>query len=95
MNETIYRKIGRRYVEVGPEFTGWPADGVWLVSDDRRAAHFVTKIGEVPCIFDFAKMHVGLDELTGVIQAQRSKSDNSSYDIARAVLKWMATKGDK
>ncbi len=28
----LYRKIGRKYVQVGVEFSGMPADGVWLIT---------------------------------------------------------------
>ena len=28
----LYRKQGRKYVQVGVEFNGMPADGVWLIS---------------------------------------------------------------
>ena len=33
MSETYYKKVGKRYEEVGMEFTGFPANGVWLVKD--------------------------------------------------------------
>lgn len=31
--ETVYRKIGKRYREYGYVWTGFPADGIWLVQD--------------------------------------------------------------
>ena len=34
MNE-VYEKRGRRYVPIGYGFTGFPADGIWLVQDGR------------------------------------------------------------
>lgn len=37
MNEKIYNKVGRKYKEVGVEFAGFPADGIWLVKDGQRS----------------------------------------------------------
>ena len=32
----LYEKIGRRYKEIGEEFKGFPADGIWLVKDGTQ-----------------------------------------------------------
>ena len=37
MEETLYKKVGRRYKPVGIEFSGFPADGIWFVMDGRRS----------------------------------------------------------
>jgi hypothetical protein len=34
---TLYRKTGRRYQPVGMEFTGFPANGYWLVADGSQS----------------------------------------------------------
>ena len=36
MNE-VYEKRGRRYIPLGYQFTGFPADGIWLVQDGRKS----------------------------------------------------------
>lgn len=33
----LYRKVGRRYVRVGLDFTGFPANGYWKVVDGRES----------------------------------------------------------
>ena len=37
--ETLYRKVGRRYYPVGPEFSGFPAEGMWLVIKTGSGKH--------------------------------------------------------
>lgn len=32
----FYKKVGRKYELVGYEFTGFPANGIWLVQDGSR-----------------------------------------------------------
>lgn len=41
----LYKKVGSRYKEVGREFIGWPADGVWLVEDGRQS--LIMKVGDL------------------------------------------------
>lgn len=36
MNE-VYEKRGRRYIPLGYQFTGFPADGIWFVQDGRKS----------------------------------------------------------
>lgn len=45
MEETLYKKIGRRYKPVGFEFSGFPADGIWLVLDGRQS--MIIRLDEV------------------------------------------------
>ena len=33
----VYEKRGRRYIPLGYQFTGFPADGIWLVQDGRKS----------------------------------------------------------
>lgn len=37
MSEKLYKKVGKRYKEVGTEFTGFPADGIWFVKDGSNS----------------------------------------------------------
>ncbi len=34
--QKFYTKIGKKYVEVGYEFTGFPSNGTWLVKDGKQ-----------------------------------------------------------
>ena len=33
----LYKRVGRKYQRVGLEFTGFPANGVWLVKDGHNS----------------------------------------------------------
>jgi len=37
MPDKLYKKVGSRYKPIGVEFTGFPADGIWLVQDGKRS----------------------------------------------------------
>lgn len=47
MAQELYRKVGKRYVPVGEEFTGFPADGVWYVQNGMRSMTHLMKIGDL------------------------------------------------
>ena len=34
----VYKKVGRRYQEIGREFTGFPSDGIWFVKDGTMSS---------------------------------------------------------
>jgi len=46
MSREVYVKVGRRYKKLGWEFTGFPADGVWLVHDGHNS--LIMKVGDLP-----------------------------------------------
>ena len=43
--EFLYRKVGRRYKAVEP-FTGFPADGIWLVTRDGASCSCIVRLGQ-------------------------------------------------
>lgn len=45
---TLYRKVGKRYVTVGEDFTGFPSEGVWYVEPGMRSMRQIMKIGDLP-----------------------------------------------
>ena len=45
MNEYYYIKQGRRYVPAKP-FSGFPADGVWIVANCGRENQLILKLGD-------------------------------------------------
>jgi len=44
----IYTKVGNDFVKLGYEFTGWPKDGVWVVSKNGRSSTCVIDYLGVP-----------------------------------------------
>ena len=46
MSDKVYKKVGRRYKEIGWEWTGFPCDGVWLVRDGSQSC--MIRLGDVP-----------------------------------------------
>lgn len=44
--QKVYIKVGRRYKELGYQWTGFPANGVWIVHDGSQS--LISYIGDVP-----------------------------------------------
>lgn len=90
--EMIFRKKGRKYIPVGWEFTGWPTDGFWLVTNGGTRSMHVSYLGEVPN----PGVHVALakytDAVTRAYMALRDSKDSfSANDVAQTVIKTIAT----
>lgn len=47
----LYKKVGRKYVEAGVEFGGFPSDGIWLVQDGRNSRTLIIGAKESVPIF--------------------------------------------
>ena len=50
MGEKIYKKVGSRYKEIGETFEGFPADGVWLVTNGKRNRECIAHLSDLPNI---------------------------------------------
>lgn len=50
MKSKLYTKVGTRYKEVGETFSGFPADGVWLVTNGRKSSECILQINDIPTI---------------------------------------------
>ena len=48
----LYRKQGRKYVQVGVEFNGMPADGVWLISRGGASRILIIPAEHLPNTID-------------------------------------------
>jgi len=48
----LYRKQGRKYVQVGVEFTEYPADGVWMVSRGGASRTLIIPTEHLPNTID-------------------------------------------
>ena len=71
--ETLYRKVGRRYYPVGPEFLGFPTEGMWLVTktDGGKHEHLFCKMADLEQlnIPKRAALAKKLDEVCEVVHA--------------------------
>lgn len=48
----IYEKVGKRYHEIGEDFTGFPANGIWIVRDgSQNCIALINEIGHIPKSF--------------------------------------------
>jgi hypothetical protein len=56
MSEKLYVKQGRRYVPVGSSHIGFPAPGVWIVTEGKgmRSERLFTQLGEPLPIMTYA-----------------------------------------
>jgi hypothetical protein len=89
MNE-VYKKVGRRYIPVGYEFTGFPSDGIWLVQDGRNSQTCLIGAKErVPVFALIYRKHV--NELCSLIQAANKEKPRSLYDEMILVCDFFAT----
>ena len=87
--EMLYKKVGRRYIPVGHEFFGFPADGIWLVSHDTKASRHIMKIGELPDIKPLVDLEMHRDAvMEALVNGQRSVM--SMNDIVTIVFKELA-----
>lgn len=96
MSEQYYTKKGRRYIPVGYQWEGFPADGIWLVH--RRPYHksdrWITRIGDVPSLFPFAQMQVSQEDISRVLANRMTEKAYSPSDLADEVIKWLAMDHD-
>ena len=85
MSDMLYRKVGRRYVPVGPEFMGWPATGVWLVQK-HSSSLILDKISEIPNPASYTKFALHRATIASEIADHRYRT-GSAMDIADAIIK--------
>lgn len=88
MNE-VYEKRGRRYVPIGYGFTGFPADGIWLVQDGR--ANMTCLIGakeRVPMLALNYRLHK--DGLCRRLMMDFKHTPHSWDDVAKKACDYFA-----
>lgn len=86
--DDLYRKVGRRYVKVGREFTGFPMNGVWLVEDGRMSC--IMKVGELLDPLPLAQMQRGKDRACKALLRIWDNQPVSASDVVDIVLKAVA-----
>lgn len=89
MSDTFYRKVGRRYVEVGSDIHLY-CDGIWLVyrspHGKRQSCVFITAdMPRLPLI----AYHTMQDELTALLTGQTLRGI-SPYDRAGKICEFFA-----
>ncbi len=65
MREKYYRKVGKKYVEAGVDFGGFPSNGVWIVYDGGW--NKISKLGEIKKPFTHARIAIHIDDMTKAI----------------------------
>jgi hypothetical protein len=98
LDNTLYRKRGKRYVAVGPEFGGFPCNGLWLVTQEphSKSRTSLGYLGEVPAPLKLASLMPYHPILCKALvqyfdDAIRNTSSYSSpHDITLFLLKQLA-----
>ena len=65
MPEKYYRKVGRKYIEAGKGFNGFPSNGVWIVYDGDW--NKISKLGEIKKPFTHARIACHVDDMARAI----------------------------
>jgi hypothetical protein len=86
----LYKKVGRKYVEAGVEFGGFPSDGIWLVQDGRHSMTCLIGAKEqVPVLALNYRQYV--NDLCSLIQSAR-KEPISLFDEMTIICDFFAEK---
>ena len=89
MMEQIYRKIGKRYIQIGQEFAGFPCDGIWLVQNGKRNMSCIIRSDEkVPVHALEYRMHT--KELSLRLVDRFTGKPHSWDEVARACCDYFA-----
>ena len=87
----LYKKVGRKYVEAGVEFTGFPADGIWLVQDGRHSMTCLIGAREQVPVFALNYRQYANDLCELMIAAQKEKP-RSLFDEMTLICDFFAEK---
>lgn len=93
MSQQLYKKVGKKYVQVGPldGWMGFPSEGLWLVKESpgRKSEEWIKKISEIPDdTASYIKFKLRHDEISSSIinffkekeeNAKRNKENGYSY----------------
>jgi len=87
----LYEKKGRRYIEIGERFDGFPADGLWLVTDGRRNSRLLLHAGEITENDQLCKLGMFLAQnqmwLAEVIAEAERDGRLTPYDLAKNIIR--------
>lgn len=90
MSEAIvYRKHGRKYIPIGLEFSGFPADGLWYYTKTnyRNSSTWLAPSEDIPAL-DLAAIHVTKEEiLREFYKTDQLRNIHNVLDFALRYLK--------
>ena len=87
----IYTKEGRKYRKLGIEFTGFPANGVWLVEDGLQS--LIMKIGDLLEPLPYASIMKYRDKAaTAYVKYREEKLKTGFYPSAHDVVELIIKK---
>ena len=87
----VYRKVGRRYIPIGPLESNWfPADGIWLVQikPGRTSQECVLRLGELPDLYPYVQLAMDRDEIVDII-ARHTEKTWCIQGLATEIIKWL------
>jgi hypothetical protein len=94
--ENIYKKVGRRYVNIGQTFTGFPANGIWVVKDGSQ--NCIIQISDKNCKVPYEAIAVAQykDECVKHISDMAKERFSYSYvDMANWTADFFISKLEK
>ena len=101
MRKIYYEKKGRRYVPVSEEFRGFPASGVWIVSQGFMGpkgkdwnGYWIMRLGDTPSVMTAAAFARHEDAVGNAIVKAMKEPRWSPASLARAVIQRVATEED-
>jgi len=101
LQNQVYRKVGEgkgtRYVGIGHEWSGFPADGFWYVSKDRCSMTCLLPDGEIPPPpFGalFVRAHID-DAVKHVQDMAHKKGAYSLYDAVKWTCDYLTSIANK
>jgi hypothetical protein len=87
--DEIYKKVGKRYEQIGHEFRGFPTDGIWLVQDGKCSMTCLIGAKErVPIFALNYRLHE--EELCKHIQSHLNEGSMSLMDEIRLCCDYFA-----
>lgn len=94
-NDKVYRKSGNKYVEIGHGWTGFPADGVWLVSGKTNNKTCIMQMKDLADVHlpSYAKLMLERDNALQRVQERIKAQDGwiSHAEIYEEFAKALAT----
>ena len=103
MNGQVYKKVGRKYVQLGysDNFTGFPADGLWVVYNRPgvKSSTCIANVGSIKPI-DYsllASLIVAKEEscLAALEEILTSNKGYSRVDIVRCIFETILSRDAK
>lgn len=88
--ETLYRKVGRRYVPVGHAFHrdySMYSDGIWLVAHDGSSRQLIMRLGDTPTVMTSAAFMRHREAMTRAIGDRRGVRAYSTLDLVDAAIR--------